>query len=188
MKFKSKWNVSVVADAAAPRGPGRRGALIRNIEMTREGRDYLLNGLRELSGIQLVPERRGAFSSSASFQGCPQHSRTALQEGHHRSMTSSTAISGSAWNARAESTVPHGPQGSAVTADERATSDRRLRRRNGRVVSGDRLIDGGVAIAGASSSGLARIGHCRTPRGHRCAWSLGPAGVIDRTSTFAIRD
>ena len=61
MKFKSKWNISVVADAAARAALADEAHLTRNIEMTREGRDFLLEGLRALPGIQLVPDAQGGF-------------------------------------------------------------------------------------------------------------------------------
>jgi len=61
MKFKAKWNISVVADAAARAALADEGHLIQNIEMTREGRAFLLDGLRGLAGIQLVPDAQGGF-------------------------------------------------------------------------------------------------------------------------------
>jgi len=61
MKFKAKWNISVVADAAARAALADEAHLIQNIEMTREGRAFLLDGLRGLAGIQLVPDAQGGF-------------------------------------------------------------------------------------------------------------------------------
>ncbi len=61
MKFKAKWNISLVADVAARAALEDQEHLERNVAVTREGRAYFEKALRQMSGIELVPEAQGCF-------------------------------------------------------------------------------------------------------------------------------
>lgn len=61
MKFKAKWNISIVADVAARAALEDQEYLQRNIEMTRAGRVFLEGALRALSSVELVPSAQGGF-------------------------------------------------------------------------------------------------------------------------------
>jgi histidinol-phosphate aminotransferase len=61
MKFKAKWNISIVADVAARAALEDQEYLQRNIEMTRAGRVFLEGALRALPSVELVPGAQGGF-------------------------------------------------------------------------------------------------------------------------------
>lgn len=61
MKFKAKWNISLVADVAARAALEDQEHLQRNVDVTRAGRTFLERALRRLGSVELVPQPQGGF-------------------------------------------------------------------------------------------------------------------------------
>lgn len=61
MQFKPKWNISILAEAAALAALEDEDHLRANIAMTRGGRAYLEKALGGLPGVELVPGAQGGF-------------------------------------------------------------------------------------------------------------------------------
>ena len=61
MKFKPKWNISVLAEVAALAAVEDQDHLAQNIAVTRDGRSFLEKSLRALHEVEVVPEAQGGF-------------------------------------------------------------------------------------------------------------------------------
>lgn len=59
--FRPNWSVNVVAEAAARAALEDVDHLERNIEATRDGREYLLKSLQYLDELDVTPEPQGGF-------------------------------------------------------------------------------------------------------------------------------
>lgn len=61
MQFKPKWNINVVAEAAARAALEDQEHLEQNILVTHEGRSLLRDSLEGMDGVEMVPEPQGGF-------------------------------------------------------------------------------------------------------------------------------